>query len=108
MPTIKTLKSLAYQRNGVNGTPFFSCEVTFMQQSLYPGKFIISLETANDNRRVNIKTCRAVSLSKPAYPWRGDEMGDSINVWFQFRNVDQIEDGIYFWVEKSPADPIGV
>ncbi len=104
MPTVKTLKNLTFQRNGVTGVSFFHCEVTFLQECDFPGKFIVSFETAND-KRVHVRSCRAVSLSQPTLPWRGDEIGDSINVWFQFRNVDSIEDGIYFWAKKQDHTP---
>ena len=85
--------SLIYQRNGVDGEPFYQFE--FMNTYLLPdkGHFIATFKTDYTNKVIDRKTCRVTCFNILSMAWRGDRIADDIQKYLDKHfplNNDQI------------------
>jgi hypothetical protein len=87
---------LIFQRNGVHGEGFYHCHA-----SIEEGKnFLITFQTGEDDKEINIRTCRAVNLDDLTERWRGDEIAFRLQKHFS-QEIKQSNGTIYDKLTKA-------
>lgn len=72
---ILTVYTMAFQRNGVAGTPFYTALIKYKDGNKVIDNFLLTFETEDDDKGIRIESCRGVHLSDCNSAWRGDEIG---------------------------------
>lgn len=97
------IKSIHFQRNGVNGNPFFTVYFTDDSHDDFKGNLVATFETAqNDDEHIDRRTCRLINTDKPELAYRGDECADDLQKEFNklMKNA-KTSYGIYEFTENN-------
>ena len=71
-----TLNYINFQRNGVQGTPFYHCKVDILDD--IKRKMFVTFEATEDDKQINVSSCRALFVEDLSMKFRGDEIGYAI------------------------------
>lgn len=70
------IKMLVFQRNGVMGNSFYHAIVDIKDDK--KREMIVTFEASNDDKVIDIPSCRAFCPAEPLEKWRGDEIGRAL------------------------------
>ena len=88
--------NLTYHRNGVSGKGFYSTIISWEEK--YDNtkeiceNMLVTFETDSDDKEINTETCRVVSLDSPLESWRGDNIADALQKFFNESKAKNIYD----------------
>lgn len=76
------IKSMRFQRNGVHGSPFYHALISYKEQAtIAVNNMLVTFQT-NDDKEINIQSCRAVDIDNLSEAWRGDIIANDLQRYF--------------------------
>ena len=83
-----------FQRNGIDGSPFYSCFIDWVDGKIEGKEFLMTFEVREDIKTgkeyVDVPLCRVVDIKNPLFSWRGDEFGRALTSFFKEKGITEI------------------